>query len=168
MNKKCIFLLFLMATVLATAQDYIHLQPDQVRHLYLIGSNNVVVRGETVTIQPKSIAEKVRKKIEAKYQSQVDSLTALLDQQVLNIVQHQELMTTLSRQKAEATKAAFVLTEEFKTLDIQKDDALMLAVDSLFRAGSISESLALLSEQSLDTDDRKYAQNRRIKPACTP
>ena len=53
----------------AASQDQIYLHPDQVDHLNVFGSNNVVIRGESVTIKPKSISEKVRKRIEENFQT---------------------------------------------------------------------------------------------------
>lgn len=140
-----------------------HLHPDEVDNLVVFGSDNVVIRGESVKIQPESIVEAVREKIESGYRAKIDSLNRLLTNRELEVIAHEREVNKLQMAKQQATRSAFTLTEEFKQLDLEHETALYGLIDSLFRAGDIAGCLQLLSDEVLDAEDKKNARNRRIK-----
>ncbi len=154
--------LIFIGSLICCAQ-LVYLHPDQVDDLQIIGSDNVVIRGETVKVKPKSIVRKVRQGIEEKFQKQIDSLNLLLTQSEVEAAAHQGQLDVVKRQKEEAIKAAFLLTDEFKTLDFQREAAVYQLLDSLFKAGNIEGCLALLSTEIMEAEDEKNARNRRIK-----
>ncbi|MFK8163710.1 MAG: hypothetical protein AB8H12_14790 [Lewinella sp.] len=156
------FIVCLMATTCA-GQDYVYLSPDEVDHLSIIGSDNVVIRGDDVSVQPASIAEEVRKSIEEAYQVKVDSLDQLLDAAQLDLLSHERELAGMYKEKQAAIREAFLLTEEFKALDLKQENAIYQRLEALFKAGDVSGCLSLLSDEVLEAADEKNARNRRIK-----
>lgn len=163
MKRLLFFSLFACFATLGFGQDYIHLLPEQVDHLMVIGSDNVVIRGDAVKIQPESIAKQVRKSIEDRYQLKVDSLDRLLAAKQIGVMNHERELAGITREKQAAVREAFLLTEEFKTLDLQQGNKRYQLLDSLFRAGDIEGCLAWLNDENLEAEDEKNARNRRIK-----
>lgn len=134
--------------------------PENIR---IYGDNNVIYKGDNIVLNRVEIPAGALQKIEERYKQELQVLkNKLVGQQFMQKDLAREI-TILQTNTTAAILQAQQLNDQFRSIDFKQSSALFNKAYQTFLKGEFTQTLDLLSIAQLDDQDRKNADNRKLR-----
>ena len=166
MKKACLFLLISLVSVIILGQtNLVYLDIDKVHpdSVTIRGNNNNLLIGDDLSININYIPPEILKAIESKYQEKLNSLDWAYKNQDLSLYEKEEELERLKIEINVAIDQARVLKSKFETIDIEKSNQQYKKAYEAYFSGNTQLAIAALEAIDLDNEDRKNADNRKMR-----
>lgn len=158
--------IFLISTLsLFSQENLVYLDTRQINPdaIVIKGQNNNVIIGNDLVINYNSVPKAVTDKIDAKYQEKLKRIEEAWKALKIDGKEKKEKLSVVKQERETAIEQAAQLQEKFKTIDIEKSNDLYKKAFQAFQEGQISSAINLLEAVKLDNEDRKNADNRKMR-----
>lgn len=157
------FNLFFLSMYAQNDLVYINTEESIPETIDIRGDDNIVFKGDNIVLNRIEIPEGAIKKIEIKYQKLLSEIRQKVKIQQLNEERYQQTINQLEVDTRTAILQADQLSKRFKRIDFDKSSQLFDRAYQAFQTGDFDIALNLLSEAQLEEQDRKNADNRKLK-----
>lgn len=129
----------------------------------IIGDDNLIFYGDGLEFNRTEIPPGAVQQIERRYRSKLAALRDSIERQELAAAQQWSRIEQIRRETRAAVLQAEKLQADFSRIDFQQSSALYQDAYQAFQNGDFDRAIRLLDDVRLEAQDRKYADNRKLK-----
>jgi len=129
----------------------------------IIGDDNLIFYGDGLEFNRTEIPPGAVQQIERRYRAKLATLRDSIERQKLAAAQQWSRIEQIRRETRAAVLQAEKLQADFSRIDFQQSSALYQDAYRAFQNGDFDRAILLLDDARLEAQDRKYADNRKLK-----
>jgi hypothetical protein len=160
----CIFLMHYKNTF-AQSDNLVYIDTEvwKPENINIDGDNNVIFYGDNIVLNRVEIPENALKKIENQYRNKLKNIRAKVGKQKDKISEINQEILQLQIDTRTAIISAHELQQNFLNIDFERSSQKFQTAYEAFKNGLFEEAQILLDAIHLEAEDKKNADNRKLK-----